>query len=69
MIPDMAVESAREALQRYKQGKSMHNDTDAVEAILTAAAPFIAAQAWDEGHGHCFHVENPDRKDRNPYRS
>jgi len=38
-------------------------------AALKAAAPFIAAQAWDEGHDHCFHVENPDRKDHNPYRS
>lgn len=33
-------------------------------------AEFIRAakeQAWEEGHNHCFHVENPHNKERNPY--
>lgn len=29
----------------------------------------IAARAWDEGHTHCFHVENPHNPVKgNPYR-
>lgn len=28
------------------------------------------ADAWDQGHGHCFHVEDPaNQKPYNPYRS
>lgn len=25
-------------------------------------------RAWEEGHGHCFHVENPNNRERNPYK-
>lgn len=28
----------------------------------------LLADAWDEGHNHCFHVEDPHNPDRNPYR-
>jgi len=29
----------------------------------------LKAKAWDEGHKHCFHVENPKaEKPYNPYR-
>ena len=28
----------------------------------------IAEKAWDEGHTHCFHVEDPKNAERNPYR-
>lgn len=28
----------------------------------------VRAEAWDEGHNHCFHVEDPRNRERNPYR-
>lgn len=48
-IPNEALRAAQEAFGGYKRAKTMHNDADAICAALTAAAPFIAAQAWDEG--------------------
>jgi hypothetical protein len=41
---------------------------------LEAAAPFIAAQAWDEGFKqggpmHDVNMDDPDAHTRNPYRS
>jgi hypothetical protein len=47
-IPDEAVEAAYEALpiDSYIAGLSH------VRAMLEAAAPFLMAQAWDEGRKH-----------------
>jgi hypothetical protein len=44
-----------------------------VKVILEAAAPFIAAQAWDEGFKqggpmHDVNMDDPDAHTRNPYR-
>ncbi|MCU6481929.1 hypothetical protein [Arthrobacter sp. A2-55] len=41
---------------------------DAAKAEFDAALESAKADAWDEGHTHCFHVENPRNKQRNPYR-
>lgn len=27
-----------------------------------------AEAAWDAGHNHCFHVENPKNREKNPHR-
>lgn len=54
MIPDEAVEAAIEALLASKLGDHAGiNGEEFVEAAhlaLEAAAPFIAAEAWGEGH-------------------
>ena len=49
--------------------------SEVAEAILKAGyfrqstASTTAADAWDEGHQHCFHVENPNNPIKgNPYR-
>jgi hypothetical protein len=34
---------------------------------LTKAGYGDQHQAWEAGHTHCFHVENPHNKERNPY--
>lgn len=28
-----------------------------------------AEKAWDEGHNHCYHVENPNQSSDNPHRA
>lgn len=46
------------------------NITPLVDHILDGLAPLIeqlAAAAWEEGHGHCYHVEDPRMTKRNPY--
>lgn len=59
-ISDEAVEAAAKALARHKWptaigvwesfGQGMQDDfRDQARAALEAAAPYIAAQAWDEG--------------------
>jgi len=42
--------------------------------VIEAAAPFIAAQAWDQGFKqggpmHDVNMDDPDAHERNPYRS
>lgn len=51
MIPDEAVEAAAKALynKAFHLGLSLTEAEAAAEVALEAAAPFIAAQAWDEG--------------------
>lgn len=42
-----------------------------IEAALDCAEQdtirTVQKSAWDEGHNHCFHVEDPGNRDRNPY--
>lgn len=39
------------------------------DCCLTEHDRLPAERAWDEGHGHCFHVENPHNPVKgNPYR-
>lgn len=45
MIPDEAVEAA---LRVLPDGAGVYVNRDDLRAILEAAAPYIAAQAWDE---------------------
>jgi hypothetical protein len=76
-ISDEAVEAAARTLRPYMDDD--HFDLDAVaRAALETAAPFIAAQAWDEGLAKGGHLAawaignrpEPERPDTaNPYRS
>lgn len=59
MIPNEAVEAA------YDVAQHLMITTAEIELILTAAAPFIAAQAWDEGWDA---GAGWPQDDRNPYR-
>lgn len=43
-------------------------DRDFLLAELRKAHEALA-RAWDEGHSHCFHVEDPANSERNPYRA
>jgi hypothetical protein len=66
VIPDEAVEAA------YDVSQHLLIMTAEIELILTAAAPFIAAQAWDEGRKHGATYPYGERglaTDDNPYRS
>lgn len=38
-----------------------------LEKQKSAATKADLFRAWEEGHGHCFHVENPSNRERNPY--
>lgn len=67
-ISDEAVEAAHKAWREQDALDSSIFEYN-LRAALEAAAPYIAADAWDEGHNHCFRVEDPTRNDRNPYRS
>ena len=72
-VPDEAVEAARSVLHPYVDDD--HFDlTEVVRAALTAAAPFIAAQAWDQGDKAGYEERaTEDTSDytpaTNPYRS
>jgi hypothetical protein len=73
-ISDEAVEAAARTLRPYMDDD--HFDLDAVaRAALETAAPFIAAQAWDEGNeagfNECSTEEYPEyyQPATNPYRS
>jgi hypothetical protein len=73
VIPDEAVEAAYAHLGPDDTGFRYVNKAR-LRGLLEAAAPFIAAQAWDEGfkQGGPMHDENmddPDAHTRNPYRS
>jgi hypothetical protein len=47
MIPEEATDEAAEAIRANLKTKSIW---DVAKAALEAAAPFIRAQAWDEGY-------------------
>lgn len=47
MIPDEAVQAARVKLEDVLGG--WFDDLDAIRQILEVAAPYIKAQAWEEG--------------------
>ena len=74
MIPDEAVEAAAKVLAPVPTvweglpDKFRAEYLDIARAALEAAAPYMLADAWDAGHTHCFHVEDPRNKERNPYR-
>jgi len=74
MVSDEAVEAAARAHQaeRAKLGYSNWDELndmgkewrlDHMRHALTAAAPFIAAQAWDEGFTSCAHEHMTQDKD------
>lgn len=74
MISDQAVEAAFEAF--YSKCDVDFDAAHAIVAALTAAAPFIAAQAWDEGFDKgaawgdwAAAPINPEPDSTNPYRS
>jgi len=77
-VPDEAVEAARSKYRevlielRLSEGggfKVGSQVSRAIAAAVTAAAPFIAAQAWDEGARAMF-VDDPlAPTPTNPYRS
>jgi len=74
-VSDEAVEAAARAIARYETGTQspIPNDTDIAHArtALEAAAPFIAAQAWDEGWDAMadFDHRQAGQYPSNPYRS
>jgi hypothetical protein len=80
-VPDEAVEAAARGLATHKWptaigvwesfGQGMKDDfRDQARAALAAAAPFIAAQAWDEGADSEFQRSVMKRQATpNPYRS
>lgn len=69
-IPDEAVEAA------YDVSQHLLITTAEIELILEAAAPFIAAEAWDEGFEKgtdwgdwAAAPVTPEPDSTNPYRS
>lgn len=74
VIPDGAVEAAREAVGAIFGEPANSRDMAHVMAILEAAAPHMLAAAWDDGHlmGWNEATANtlPERDSlwRNPYR-
>ena len=73
MIPDAAVEAARDVL--YENDRSIDTDYATIEAALEAAAPHMLAEAWDsavsegESSGWLHDYATEDLRKRNPYRS
>ncbi|KQQ97986.1 hypothetical protein ASF74_14725 [Arthrobacter sp. Leaf145] len=79
-VPDEAVEAAARVLwysEKYADwGKvpqcRKEPFLNEARAALTAAAPFVAADAWDEGHKGGFHnaaYGSAGNFKTNPYRS
>jgi hypothetical protein len=71
MIPDEALEAAHKAwrIQAGTEGTIFEYN---LRAALEAAAPYIAAEAWDEGEqsGYVNHAADPYGGEyTNPYRS
>lgn len=66
MIPDEAVEAAVHAYMQYPRTRGLDNTANMFRAALEAAAPFIAALAWDEGY--TIGNAHNGRRDANPYR-
>lgn len=76
-VPDEAVEAAMKALLRMDDGAWAVVDATYIDHLepqvrrsLEVAAPFIAAQAWDEGRldGHA-EAQSGYENAMNPYRS
>ncbi len=66
-IPDEAVEAAAKAVLANFHGPDDHHSTwhlnpkTVARAALTAAAPHLHAEAWDEGWRKCeSYVDGPD---------
>lgn len=56
MIPAEAVEAAAEAIMHAAFGQELPEaPEDLARAALEAAAPYIRAQAWDEGFDRGFY--------------
>lgn len=72
MIPDEAVEAAANII-RERDYPDYTPDLDFARRVLRVAAPFIAAQAWDEGTGAVWSFmsnQDPNReRPANPYGS
>ena len=73
-VPDQAVEAAVDALVMTRMGDyniEMPEFRKAAREVLEAAAPFIAAQAWDEGWDAMadFDHRQAGPYPTNPYRS
>lgn len=73
-VPDQAVEAAVDALVMTRMGDyniEMPEFRKAAREVLEAAAPFIAAQAWDEGWNAFARYDSDQRQSYpdNPYRS
>jgi len=67
-IPDAATEAAAKMIAGIEQ-TDWERWEDIAEHALRAAAPFLLAQAWDEGYTMC-EVDSPYEPDSpNPYRS
>jgi len=73
-ISDEAVEAARVAYRR--EFPHDENEDYIISLVLSTAAPFIAAQAWDEGFTACAQEHMAQGKDarhpitrKNPHRS
>lgn len=70
-VPDEAVEAAAramlDAMYDDKTLKVDDEDRGIARATLEAAAPLIAAQAWDEGSWVAQSWKLP--REQNPYRS
>jgi hypothetical protein len=65
-IPNEAIEAARSLLPielRIYVGRVE------MRAYLEAAAPFIAAAAWDDAYGKGFEAARGEPDSTNPYRS
>jgi len=72
-VPDEAVEAAANII-RERDYPDYTPDLDFARRVLRVAAPFIAAQAWDEGFKqggpmHDVDYDDPNAHTRNPYRS
>lgn len=68
MISDEAVEAAANII-RERDYPDYTPDLDFARRVLRVAAPFIAAQAWDEGWNEGWPMEYEPAFKRNPYRS
>ncbi|MDQ0100466.1 hypothetical protein J2T10_000085 [Paenarthrobacter nicotinovorans] len=77
-LPDEAVEAAAKAAAKDEDASNWHDESEhyrngwrnRMQVGMTAAAPFIAAQAWDEGADSQFQRSVMKRQtDGNPYRS
>jgi hypothetical protein len=72
MISDEAVNAAQKAHIALSAAQDYKFPQEYAEAMLEAAAPYIAARAWDEGCSEGLLVNNGWEEgalDANPYRS
>ena len=61
VIPDAAVEAAVSAWMGRKLQPGNWTQEDGMRAALEAAAPYLMAQAWDEGCADGGWNDNPYR--------